>query len=120
MSEEDGDIEKARKKVEEAEARVERDEAQLLGDQAKEREAIKELEAAEDRQEITVIVDGTEHKVRPGEWVVSALKAQVGVEPAKVLAEITPNGLKDLEDDARIELHNGERFMSHARSGGSS
>ena len=120
MSEDDRGIEKALEEVEAAEARVERDETQLLKDQAKEREAIEELEAVEHRDEITIIVDGTEHKVRPGDWIVSALKAQVNVEPAKVLAEITPNGLKDLEDDAKIELHNGERFMSHARSGGSS
>lgn len=69
---------------------------------------------------ITIVVDDHDHGVRPGAWIVRDLKAAVGVDPAKVLAEITPHGLKDLEDDAKIGLHEGERFMSHARSGGSS
>lgn len=74
----------------------------------------------ESKHEITIIVDGTEYNVRPGQWVVAQLKAQLNIDPAKVLAEITPHGLKDLADDATIELHNKERFMTHARSGGSS
>jgi hypothetical protein len=70
--------------------------------------------------EVTIIVDGHPHKVRRGPWVVKDLKAAVGVDPAKVLAEITPQGLKDLADTAMIEIHAGLRFMSHARSGGAS
>ena len=69
---------------------------------------------------VTIIVDGHPHKVRRGPWVVKDLKAAVGVDPAKVLAEITPQGLKDLADTATIEIHEGLRFMSHARSGGAS
>jgi len=48
------------------------------------------------------------------------LKAAVGVDAAKALAEITPQGLTDLDDGARIELREGERFMSHVRTGASS
>ena len=69
---------------------------------------------------VTIIVDDAPHKVRRGDWVVSALKAAVGVDPAKVLAKITPHGIKDLADDETIHVKDGERFMSHARSGGSS
>lgn len=69
---------------------------------------------------VTIVVDDHPHKVRGGKWIVRELKAAVGVDPAKVLAEITPHGLKDLNDDATIEVHEGERFMSHARSGASS
>jgi hypothetical protein len=69
---------------------------------------------------VTIIVDDHKHVVRAGKWVVRDLKAAVGVDPAKVLAEITPHGLKDLDDNATIEVHEGERFMSHARSGGAS
>ena len=69
---------------------------------------------------VTIIVDDKKHTVREGKWVVSALKSEVGVDPAKVLAEITPHGLQDLKDEATIEVKEGERFMSHARSGGSS
>lgn len=71
-------------------------------------------------KKVTIIVDDTKYEVRPGKWVVRDLKAAVGLDPAKVLAEITPHGLKDLDDNATIEVHEGERFMSHARSGGSS
>jgi hypothetical protein len=70
--------------------------------------------------EVTILVDGHPYKVRHGPWVVKDLKAAVGVDPAKVLAEITPQGLKDLADTATIEIHEGLRFMSHARSGGAS
>jgi len=72
------------------------------------------------KHETTIIVDDIKHSVRPGAWVVRDLKSAVGVDPAKVLAEITPNGLKDLNDDAKIGIHEDERFMSHVRSGGSS
>jgi hypothetical protein len=74
----------------------------------------------DEHTEVTIIFDGKDVKVRAGEWVVQDLKQALGVDPAKVLAEITPHGLKDLADDARIHLHDGERFMAHARSGGSS
>jgi hypothetical protein len=69
---------------------------------------------------VMIVVDDHKHSVRPGSWIVSDLKAAVGVDPAKVLAEITPQGLKDLDDGAKIEVHEGQRFMTHARSGGSS
>ncbi|QEX23803.1 hypothetical protein FRZ61_37420 [Hypericibacter adhaerens] len=70
--------------------------------------------------EVPILVDGHPRKVRRGPWIVKDLKAAVGVDPAKVLAEITPQGLKDLADTATIEIHEGLRFMSHARSGGAS
>lgn len=69
---------------------------------------------------VTIVVDDHTHDVRPGKWIVSDLKAAVGVDPAKVLAEITPHGLNDLDDNAPIEVHDRQRFMSHVRSGGSS
>jgi hypothetical protein len=69
---------------------------------------------------VTIVVDDVKHRVREGKWIVRDLKAQVGVDAAKALAEITPHGLKELDDNATIEVHEGERFMSHARSGGSS
>lgn len=69
---------------------------------------------------ITIIVDGQDRSVRPGVWLVSKLKAKLKIDPALVLAQITPQGLKDLADDQRIHLHEGEQFMTHGRSGGSS
>lgn len=68
-----------------------------------------------------IIVDNPPPKtVREGDWLVSALKAEVGVDPAKVLEEVTPSGLKPLDDTAHIEVKDGMRFMSHARKGAAS
>lgn len=69
---------------------------------------------------VTIVVDDHKFAVRPGTWVVRDLKAETKVDPAKVLAEITPHGLKDLSDDSKIAVHEGQRFMSHVRAGGSS
>jgi hypothetical protein len=85
------------------------------------RQALGELEAARKADDlITIVVDGIDRRIRAGKWVVRDLKAALGIDPAKVLAEITPQGLKDLDDGAVIELHEKEQFMTHARSGGSS
>ena len=67
-----------------------------------------------------ITVDRRKHKVREGNWVVSRLKATVGVDAAKVLAQVTPGGLKDLDDGETIHVRDGQKFVSHARSGGSS
>ena len=69
---------------------------------------------------VTIIVDGDPRPLPRRNWIVRDLKAALGIDPAKVLARITPHGLEDLNDDAEIELHDKEQFMTHARSGGSS
>lgn len=69
---------------------------------------------------VTIVVDDDPHAVRPGAWEVGALKVEVGVDPAKVLAEITPKGLIDLDDSKKVAVHDGQKFMSHARTGASS
>ena len=69
---------------------------------------------------VQIFVNGDPHEVRPGRWLVARLKAKVGIDAALVLAEVTPDGLKDLADDEHIRVHAGEKFISHARSGGSS
>ncbi len=104
-----------------------------------EEHAIKDLERAEEdlqkaeqevtdaetelervHEEVTINVNGKDFRVRRGDWVVQELKKKVDVDPSQVLAEITPQGLKDLGDTEVIKVHEGERFMSHARSGASS
>lgn len=72
------------------------------------------------KDKANIIVDNVRHKVREGAWVVSDLKATAGVDPSKVLAEITPHGLNDLDDTGSIQVGDGMRFMSHARTGASS
>lgn len=74
----------------------------------------------ESHAHVTVFVDDVKKEVRPGAWLVREFKSAVGADQAKVLAEITPHGLKDLDDDSKIAVHEGQRFMTHARSGGSS
>lgn len=69
---------------------------------------------------VEITVDGTEHSVRAGDWVVADLKSALGIDAAKVLAQITPHGLNDLDDGATIKVHSKDQFMTHARSGGSS
>ena len=72
------------------------------------------------KDEAHIIFGRTPVTVRSGDWVVSELKQELGVDAAKVLAEITPSGLKDLDDSAHIEVRDGMRFMSHVRKGGAS
>lgn len=74
----------------------------------------------EAKKDVTINVDGKNWEVRKGKWLVSDLKAAVGVDPAKVLAKITPHGIKDLADNEEIHVKEDERFMSHARGGASS
>ena len=69
---------------------------------------------------VTIVVDGTDRQVRPGKWVVRDLKSYLGIDQAKVFAEITPQGLKDLDDGADTEVHEKEQYMTHARTGSSS
>lgn len=67
-----------------------------------------------------IIVNDDDCYVRPGKWVVRALKKHIGIEPQKVLAEIKPIGLTDLLDGATVTISKGMNFMTHARTGGSS
>ncbi len=84
-------------------------------------DSLKESPGANQGQNtVEIEVDGVKHQVRPGKWLVSDLKAATGVDPAKVLAEITPQGLKDLDDTGQTPVHAHQKFMSHARTGGSS
>jgi hypothetical protein len=84
-----------------------------------------EMASGKDRDDhpeptVTISVDDQPKEVRPGKWTVSELKAATGVDPSKVLAEITPQGLQDLSDAAKIAVHEHQRFMSHVRGGASS
>ena len=111
---EDSAEEKALRDLKKAEVDLEHAEDEV-------RAAEKELEEAhKHKDKVTIVVDGVDHRVRRGMWIVRDLKAEVGIDQAKVLAEITTQGLKDLDDNAEIEPHEKEQFMTHARSGGSS
>lgn len=77
-------------------------------------------ESDESGHTITISLDGEKRKVLAGAWIVRDLKSRLEINPAKVMAEITPQGLKGLDDGATIEPHDNDEFMTHARSGGSS
>lgn len=78
------------------------------------------MDRTETEHLVTIVVDGVDRQVRPGNWLVRDLKAALGIDPAKVLAEIKPQGLKDLDDNDHVAVHPHQQFMTHARSGGSS
>jgi hypothetical protein len=104
--------EQAIKDLEHAEKDLQKAEQEILDAEA-------ELERVR-KEEVTINVNGKDFRVHRGDWVVQELKKQVEVDPSQVLAEITPQGLKDLGDNEVIKVHQDERFMSHARSGASS
>jgi hypothetical protein len=54
--------------------------------------------------EVTVTVDGVRHEVPRGEYVVSAFKKLVGVDPARELDEVVHGELKPLDDSAHIHI----------------
>jgi hypothetical protein len=104
--------EQAIKDLEHAEKDLQKADQEILDAEA-------ELERVR-KEEVTINVNGEDFRVHRGDWVVQELKKQVEVAPSQVLAEITPQGLKDLGDNEVIKIHQDERFMSHARSGASS
>jgi hypothetical protein len=71
-------------------------------------------------KKVTVTVDRKEHQVRPGDYVVSAFKQEVHVDPAKELDQIINGAITPLDDTATITIHGGEVFISHVRTGGAS
>ena len=74
----------------------------------------------EPTREVSVTVDGTKHLVRRGDYVVSAFKQLVGVDPARELDELVDGQLKPLDDNSHIEIKGCEVFVSHVRTVGSS
>jgi hypothetical protein len=117
-------VEAALENVEKAEEGVDEARQVLVGAEGRLEHAVEELKAAEHGHKddlVAIVVDGVDRRVRAGKWLVRDLKAALEIDPAKVLAEITPHdGLKDLNDDADIEIREGLKFMTHGRSGGSS
>jgi hypothetical protein len=71
------------------------------------------------KDKANVIVDNVHQTVHEGAWIASDLKVAVGVDAGRVLAEIIPRGLNDLKCAESIQVRDGMRFMSHARTGAS-
>lgn len=71
-------------------------------------------------KKVKITVDQRPEHVPPGAHVVSALKALVGVDAAKELAQVVDGQFVPLDDGATVVLDGGEIFISHPRRGGSS
>ena len=103
------DLEKA-----EAEAEVRKAEADV-------NKAEQEVEEAErpDR-EIEVTVDNKPKLVKRGTYLVSTFKQLVGVAADREFDVVRDGVFTPLDDNKEITIHEGEVFVSHARTGGSS
>ena len=64
-------------------------------------------------------VNGRHLRVRRGIWVVRDFKSAVEVPSDYELDQIIQDELKPLSDDSEIDVHGGEKFVSHVRQGGS-
>lgn len=73
---------------------------------------------------ITVFLNGSQEEnkkeIPGGEYVVSKLKEVLGVPADRVLEIVKEEGFVTLKDDESIHVHEGEKFASHVRKGGSS
>ena len=69
---------------------------------------------------IEVRINDTEKKITGGHRVVAELKKLLGVPADYELDRIVGREIKAQKDDQTIEVHAGERFISHVRKGGSS
>lgn len=69
---------------------------------------------------VAITLDGHRREVPAGDYVVSALKARLGVPADYELDEIVNGEFRELADTAHIDIKGGEHFISHVRRGGSS
>jgi uncharacterized protein YlzI (FlbEa/FlbD family) len=68
---------------------------------------------------VVVFINGEKKTIDAGSYVVAKLKEVLGVPADKELA-IKDKEIVPLKDDETITVHNGEKFVSHARHGSSS
>jgi hypothetical protein len=69
---------------------------------------------------VAIEVDGTQRQVEKGKYVVSELKALLGIAPEYELDQVEGGRFEALADDATIHIKGEEIFVSHVRRGGSS
>lgn len=70
--------------------------------------------------EVAITLDRHRREIPAGDYVVSALKARLGVPADYELDEIINGEFRELADTAHIDINGGEQFISHVRRGGSS
>lgn len=69
---------------------------------------------------VTITVDNKEKKVRKGKYLVSNLKAKVGVPENYDLDQLIHGKFVTLADTDEVKINGKEIFVSHVRTGGSS
>lgn len=116
--------------LEEREERIDAEIRRDLAEIAKDTREVERLEAEKEELEhhhphpqpemVKILVDQKPHEVRPGEYLVSKLKAEVGVPDNYELEELRDGAMVPLDDNAKIHIRGGEQFISHVRRGGSS
>jgi hypothetical protein len=69
---------------------------------------------------ITVIIDSVPKQIRQSRYLVSELKALLGVAPELELDEVVEGEFRPLQDTGHINVKDHEVFVSHVRRGGAS
>ena len=69
---------------------------------------------------LIITVDNTDREIERGKYVVSDLKAKVGVAENYDLDQLIHGKFETLADTAEVKINGKEIFVSHVRTGGSS
>ncbi len=70
--------------------------------------------------DVTISIDNKSYTIHRGDTTVAALKQLAGIPAAYELEEIVDGKLVPLNDDQRVVIKGGERFVSHPRAGAAS
>ena len=70
--------------------------------------------------DVAITIDNKTFTIHRGSKTVAELKQVAGIPPAYELEEIVNGKLVPLNDDQRVVIKGGERFVSHPRAGASS
>jgi hypothetical protein len=69
---------------------------------------------------VTINVDGKEQQIEKGKYEVADLKKLFGIPADYELDQVINGTFEPLANDASVQIHGGEVFVSHVRGGGSS
>ena len=70
-------------------------------------------------KEVEVFINGNPKEIPAGKYSVPELKKALGVPAEDELAVIKGKEPVPLKDGEEVEVHKGEKFVSHKRRGGS-
>lgn len=69
---------------------------------------------------VKIIINGKELRVDHDDLTGAQIKAIADIPPADILYRLVGDHRREIGDSERVELHNGERFVSVPRVGGAS